>query len=96
MKFCNEGDAVHVTLTRSDEWFTVTVEDTGPGIRPEFRARLFEPFQRDEALTPQGTGLGLTITHRLVQSMNGTIDVDSTLGDGSTFTVRLPRSGSEG
>jgi signal transduction histidine kinase len=96
VKFCNEGDAVHVTLTRSDEWFTVTVEDTGPGIRPEFRARLFEPFQRDEALTPQGTGLGLTITHRLVQSMNGTIDVDSTLGDGSTFTVRLPRSGSEG
>lgn len=96
VKFCDEGDAVHVALDPDEDAFTVTVQDTGPGIRPEFRARLFEPFQRDQSLARQGTGLGLTITRRLVQSMGGTISVDSTLGEGSTFSISLPRSGSEG
>jgi len=92
VKFCDGGDAVQVVLDPDEDEFTVTVKDTGPGIRPEFRARLFEPFQRDESLTRQGTGLGLTITRRLVESMNGMIGVESTLGEGSTFTVSLPRS----
>jgi signal transduction histidine kinase len=96
VKFCDEGDTVQVALDPDEDAFTVTVQDTGPGIRPEFRARLFEPFQRDQSLTGQGTGLGLTITRRLVQSMGGTIGVDSTLGKGSTFSITLPRSGTEG
>ncbi len=92
VKFCDKGDEVQVALDPHEHEFTVTVQDTGPGIRPEFQARLFEPFQRDEMLTRQGTGLGLTITRRLVQSMDGTISVDSTLGEGSTFMISLPRS----
>lgn len=95
VKFCEEGDTVNVSLTAADDMFTIVVEDTGPGIRPEFRARLFEPFQRDESLTRQGTGLGLTITRRLVQAMDGTVNVESTPGEGSVFTVRLPREPAE-
>lgn len=95
VKFCDQGDTVDVSLTADADSFTIVVEDTGPGIRPEFRARLFEPFQRDESLTRQGTGLGLTITRRLVHAMNGAIDVESTPGEGSAFTIRLPRQPAE-
>ena len=91
VKFCDTGERVHVLLDATDDVLTLQVEDTGPGIHPNFRDRLFEPFQRDEVTDQQGTGLGLTITQRLVTLMGGTIEVDSTLGEGTTFTVRLPR-----
>ena len=69
----------------------VVVEDTGPGIDPDFRPRLFDPFARD-AIETEGTGLGLAVTQELVTSMGGRVDVDSEPGDGTTFRVRLPAS----
>jgi len=92
VKFCGDGDEVTVRLDPTPDWISIAVEDTGPGIRPEFRSRLFEPFHRDESLTRQGTGLGLTITRRLVEAMDGSIDVESVHGEGSTFIVTLPRT----
>ncbi|MEW6749487.1 MAG: ATP-binding protein [Candidatus Latescibacterota bacterium] len=67
----------------------VVVEDTGSGIPPEIRERIFEPFftNKDEG---RGTGLGLSICLRLVRSHGGEIHVESTPGQGSRFTVRLP------
>ena len=69
----------------------IEVEDSGPGIAPEDRARLFEPFvQLREGAEQRGTGLGLTITRQFVQMMGGSIVVESTLGKGSLFRVELP------
>ena len=70
------------------------VQDTGIGIEEKYQARLFERFFRvDKARSRElgGTGLGLSIVKHLVQSLNGTIGVTSKVGEGSTFSVRLPR-----
>jgi CheY-like chemotaxis protein len=64
------------------------VRDTGTGISPENRKRLFTPFFTTKPIG-LGTGLGLSICHRIISSFDGTISVDSELGRGSTFRVRL-------
>jgi len=69
------------------------VRDTGIGVAPEHLSRLFDPFwQADSSLTREagGSGLGLAIAHRYVEMLGGTISVDSTLGQGTRFLVRLP------
>jgi signal transduction histidine kinase len=71
-----------------------TVRDTGLGIAPEHLPRVFDAFwQVDQASTRRagGTGLGLHVTRRLLRLLGGDVVVESTLGEGSTFTVRLPR-----
>ncbi|RMF75287.1 MAG: response regulator [Acidobacteria bacterium] len=69
------------------------IEDTGPGIPPEVRERLFEPFyQADASLTRRhgGSGLGLAIAREIVRQLGGSIEVASEVGHGATFTVRVP------
>ncbi|KAJ3182528.1 hypothetical protein HDU85_002626 [Gaertneriomyces sp. JEL0708] len=71
----------------------IVVRDTGEGIPQDFLARIFEPFrQADTSLTRQhdGTGLGLAICKQLIERMSGTVDVESSSGYGSSFTVRIP------
>lgn len=72
---------------------TLRVSDTGCGIGEESRQRIFEPFVQDgrnrDSRNQGGTGLGLAIVKRLVEHMNGTLELDSTLGHGSTFTITL-------
>lgn len=73
---------------------TITVWDTGIGIKPEDKEKLFTKFQRLEMennSTVEGTGLGLAITQRLVEKMNGSISVESEYGKGSIFTVTIPQ-----
>ena len=73
----------------------IRVVDTGIGIRPEDRDKVFLPFQQVDtglARTHEGTGLGLAICRRLVELMGGTINIDSEVGLGTTFTVTLPVS----
>lgn len=70
-----------------------TISDTGIGMSREFIGHIFEPFAQehsDARSVYQGTGLGMAITKTLVEKMNGTIVVDSTEGEGSTFTVTIP------
>jgi predicted ATPase/signal transduction histidine kinase/CheY-like chemotaxis protein/tRNA A-37 threonylcarbamoyl transferase component Bud32 len=68
------------------------IEDTGPGIAEEHRARIFEPFEQagDARSRGEGTGLGLAITRRIVQHMGGQLEVESEVGRGSAFIVTLP------
>ncbi len=71
----------------------VTVEDTGSGIEPGVLSRLFEPFFTTKALG-EGNGLGLSICHGIVESFGGRIEVDSAVGKGTAFRVRLKASAS--
>jgi signal transduction histidine kinase/CheY-like chemotaxis protein len=70
----------------------LSVKDTGPGIREEDINRIFEEFRRLDYTKGEGLGLGLNISHKLAQSLGGSISVDSTIGKGSIFTVVLPLS----
>ncbi|PLX31344.1 MAG: hypothetical protein C0600_06010 [Ignavibacteria bacterium] len=73
----------------------ILVRDTGIGIAPSQLASIFEPFHRGSRLRTgerAGSGLGLAITQRLVEAMGGTIQVDSKLGQGSVFRIRIPRT----
>lgn len=83
---CNSIDEKTVT-------YSCTVSDTGIGMSKEFVEHIFEPFtqERDDARsTYQGTGLGMAIVKTLVDKMNGTIEIESTEGEGSTFVVTIP------
>jgi two-component system sensor histidine kinase BarA len=87
------GGSVRVNVERSDALLTVTVADNGIGMTPEQQAQIFEEFrQADMSSTRnyEGTGLGLTITKRFCELLGGSIEVESALGQGSTFTVRIP------
>ena len=85
--------AVHCEPTADGRRVRASVSDTGPGIRPEDHARLFQPFsqltQSDETARG-GTGLGLALSKKLVELMEGTIGVKSVPGAGSTFHIELP------
>ncbi|MBM3789481.1 MAG: sensor histidine kinase, partial [Acidobacteria bacterium] len=65
----------------------VSIRDTGEGIPQDRISRLFDPYYSTK---PTGTGLGLTVVHRVIQEHRGRIRVDSTPGRGATFTVELP------
>ena len=92
VKFTETG-AVDILAGAVDGHFEITVRDTGPGIAPKDQALIFEEFQQvDSSSTRQkgGTGLGLAISKRIVEMHGGTIDVESVLGSGSTFRLKIP------
>ena len=96
VKYTRRGGAVDVAVRCVDGFGEVAVRDTGLGISPADQARLFSAFHRStnpEALTIPGTGLGLAIARRIAEVHGGTIEVDSVLGEGSTFTLRVPLGG---
>jgi signal transduction histidine kinase len=77
------------------DWITIAIADSGIGMTPEQMGKLFQEFLQASASTASkygGTGLGLAISRRFCQMMGGDITVESELGRGSTFTIRLPRS----
>jgi two-component system, sensor histidine kinase and response regulator len=85
---------VRVTLAEQDKQLVGTVADTGIGISTEELGSIFQEFYRSESAKEQvalGTGLGLSIVNQIVQAYQGVIQVDSTAGQGSAFTFRLPK-----
>lgn len=93
VKFSHAGDVISVSLDVEDGQAVLRVSDTGIGISDEDQAHLFDRFfrgsdARERAI--QGAGLGLTIANSIIAGHDGTIEVASTLGAGTTFTVRLP------
>src|SRR6266487_346155 len=85
-----EGEtvAVRVEQGRSDVRFLVV--DHGPGVPPELRARIFEPFERFDPHSGLGTGLGLPVSRRLAEVLGGGLAVEGTAGPGATFSLVLP------
>ena len=103
-KFTEEGGKVELELSERDysggnAAYTVIVRDNGIGMDPEFVQHIFKPFERERTSTVsriQGTGLGMAITHGIVEAMNGSIDVSSEKGKGTEFTVSLTLPAAEG
>ena len=92
-KFTEQGGKVSVSLSVEGAYAVVRVKDTGCGMSPEVGAHIFEKFyQGDTSHATQGNGLGLALVKRVVDIMQGEIAVESTVGVGTTFTVRIRRN----
>ena len=96
VKFTPEGGRVDVRVSIRDQDLVVEVADTGPGVPAEDRQRIFDAFQQGAQSSEQveGTGLGLTLSKRILELHGGRIWVESEAGQGSTFGIALP-AGSE-
>jgi PAS domain S-box-containing protein len=92
IKFNHRGGEVALLCQVQGGELVLTVRDTGPGLLPEEMARLFQPFERLDAERRgvEGTGIGLALSHRLLQAMGGDIGVHSQVGEGAAFWLRLP------
>lgn len=95
IKYNVDNGSVYVTIKKDQDNVTFEIKDTGIGIREEHLPRLFERFYRvDKGRSRKmgGTGLGLAIVKHIVNSLKGDIDVKSKVGEGTTFTIKLPEN----
>ncbi|MCA9133277.1 MAG: sensor histidine kinase, partial [Planctomycetales bacterium] len=94
IRYTPQGGRVCLQSYADADQAVIEVSDTGLGIAPEHQTRIFERFYRvDRARSRElgGTGLGLSIVKHLTQSMGGQVEVESQIGVGSTFRIKLPR-----
>ncbi|NOZ73703.1 MAG: PAS domain-containing protein [Chloroflexi bacterium] len=92
IKYTLPAGSIRIEVRQNAENILFNVIDNGPGIAPERQAHLFEPFQQDKTTTEHGTGLGLSLVKAIVEAHHGSVHVQSTLGQGSTFQFILPLS----
>jgi two-component system phosphate regulon sensor histidine kinase PhoR len=93
MKYCDQGDRVTVRWSRDPAGARLDVEDTGPGIAPEYLPRLTERFYRiDAGRGPGGFGLGLAIVKHVMARHGAELKISSTPGKGSCFSCCFPNS----
>ncbi len=94
VKFTERGHVVvHVSQDQIANVLSIAVEDTGIGVPKNLQRTIFQPFAQAESSTTRkfgGTGLGLTISRRLTEMMNGTLSLESSVAKGSTFLLRIP------
>jgi len=93
IKYNRPGGDVWVTIIKQSSEMTITVKDNGIGISEEDKARVFERFycvDKGRSKKSGGTGLGLSIVKHIVSYHSGTLELESELGRGSTFTIRIP------
>jgi signal transduction histidine kinase len=85
-----DGGILLLATEARDDHIVISISDTGVGIAEEDHERILRPFFSTRA---EGTGLGLSITQRIIQEHDGTLSFKGTRGEGTTFTIRLPRAG---
>ena len=93
IKYAAGGKRLIVSLRRSGKGVALAVRDFGPGIAPEEHRRIFERFYRSRSvrLKPaRGSGIGLALVKHIAEAHGGKVDVDSSLGAGTTFTIWIP------
>ena len=84
----DEARLRQILVPAAGGWVELSIADTGCGISPEAQEQIFEPFFTTRT---EGSGLGLSTVHRIVESHGGELQVESQEGEGTTFRVRLPR-----
>jgi two-component system phosphate regulon sensor histidine kinase PhoR len=97
IKYSNERRNLHVSLVAYPSLIGVEVRDEGVGIPQDDVQRIFDPYYRaqfSDTETRRGAGLGLTLVNQIVQAHGGRVEVESKLGEGSTFRLLFPRHGS--
>jgi two-component system phosphate regulon sensor histidine kinase PhoR len=95
IKFNRRGGKVKISAHANAGWVSVAVSDTGKGIEPEVMRRIRDVFEQGSEpgqRVQEGLGLGLVLVRYIVEAHRGTIEAETTLGQGSTFTIKLPRS----
>ena len=93
VKFSPPDSTIRVSCTMNDDEILVTVEDRGAGMEPDDLSTIFDPYGRSSTRPTAGeksTGLGLSIVKHVVEAHGGWIDVDSTVGEGTVFTLAVP------
>lgn len=90
IKYTPEGGSIHIAADVVDGRVCIAIQDTGIGIPEEQQERLFHEFTRINPGATEGAGLGLAISQKIAHALGGEITVRSTVGQGSTFTLRLP------
>jgi two-component system phosphate regulon sensor histidine kinase PhoR len=97
IKFTPEGGAVRVLARPDQAGMTIEVADNGSGIEPQDLPRVFERFYKaDRARRAGGTGLGLAVVKHTAEAHGGRVEVESRLGEGSSFRIWLPAEASSG
>ncbi len=85
-----DGGTLRVVLAEDARWGCLSISDDGEGIPPDIREKIFNLYFTTKK---EGSGIGLAMTYRIVQMHNGQIEVESEVGKGTTFTLRVPASG---
>jgi signal transduction histidine kinase len=92
IKYNHPGGSIHLRAESQEDEIVFSIRDSGPGMDAEALSHLFEKFYRSRQTSAiSGTGLGLSICKRIIESHRGSINAESSIGGGTTFTVRLPR-----
>lgn len=95
LKYCRVEPIIAITIKETDNAVVLTVKDNGIGVAPEYRDKIFEKFFRiphGDTHDAKGYGLGLSYAAQVIRQHNGTIAVASQAGDGTTFTITLPKN----
>jgi len=98
VKFTPAGGRIRVRLASEHGRASLMVQDTGPGIEPEFLPHVFEMFRQADASSSRphaGMGIGLALVKQLIELHGGTVAAASTMGEGATFTIELPTTGEQ-
>jgi len=93
VKYNKEGGVISITCNRDEDYYQITVKDSGIGIPPEHRERVFERFYRVDkhrSRVSGGTGLGLAIVKHVVNTLNGSIQITDGIDGGAGFNIHLP------